>query len=141
MHYLTIRHFYTLLLLAANAIKDCRQQKILFFWTTASIFSGILFTAASSDFSLSYLGGFSIGGAIFAFSLLAKDAIGGGDALILTAMSAFLPWEDVLAALTIGLLLSSLYALFLIVVRHQGKKAAMPFIPFLLGGYILTLAL
>lgn len=56
-------------------------------------------------------------------------------------MSAFRPWEDVLAALTIGLLLSSLYALFLIVVRHQGKKAAMPFIPFLLGGYILTLAL
>ena len=141
MHYLTLRRSYTLLLIAANAVKDCRQQRIFFSWTLASTICGIFLTIAVSDCSLSYLAGFSIAGAVFAVSLLAKDSIGGGDALILSAMSAFLPWEEVLASLTIGLVLSSLYALFLIVVRHKGKKDAMPFIPFLWGGYILALFL
>ena len=84
--------------------------------------------------------GFFIPVAISAFflavSVITKGALGMGDGWLMMALGTALETEEFLIMLLIGLGCSAVWAGILLVVLHRGRNAEIPFVPFLLLGYI-----
>ncbi len=74
--------------------------------------------------------GMAIGIALGVIGRVSRGAIGGGDALVYCLTGAYLGFFENLELLFISLMLSSLVSLFLITVRHVGKRYSIPFVPF-----------
>ena len=138
MNNLGLRHLTAFLLLSVNTWKDCRKREISVYGTLGPGLFGLFLTIAAGGTDLVYFAGFSIGLLFLGFSLLTQGAAGAGDAFVLLSLGALLPWDSVLASLTAALLISAFCCLFLITVKHRSRKADIPFLPFLLAGYLLS---
>ncbi|MGW5865825.1 prepilin peptidase [Streptomyces sp. NPDC055239] len=87
-------------------------------------------------------GGLGLGGAYFVLFLISPNGMGFGDvklALGLGAVLGWYGWGAVLLGTFAGFLLAALYGGFLVVARRAGRKTAIPFGPFLIGGALLGL--
>ncbi|MFH8487924.1 prepilin peptidase [Streptomyces longisporoflavus] len=87
-------------------------------------------------------GGLALGGAYFVLFLISPNGMGFGDvklALSLGAVLGWYGWGAVLLGTFAGFLLAALYGGFLVVARRAGRKTAIPFGPFLIGGAFLGL--
>ena len=140
MHHLQLRHFVALIVLCCNTWTDLRKKEIqLPITLTAGLF-GFLLAVKTKDVNLIYLAGFAVGGLLACFSMLTCGSVGRGDAILLISTAALLPWDSVLTSFTAALVLSALYSLFLLVIRHKDRKTGIAFVPFLLAGYLLCYA-
>lgn len=87
-------------------------------------------------------GGLALGGAYFVLFLISPNGMGFGDvklALSLGAVLGWYGWGAVLLGTFAGFLLAALYGGWLVVARRAGRKTAIPFGPFLIGGAFLGL--
>lgn len=82
-----------------------------------------------------------VGLALVGISILSHQAVGLGDGLMFIASGAFLGLTDNLFLLLISLGLSSLAAVALLIILKLKGKARVPFLPFVLCGYICLLAI
>lgn len=90
------------------------------------------------------LGALALGAAYFLLFLINPNGMGFGDVKLALALGAVLGWYGwgvLLLGTFAGFVLASLYGLGLVVVRRAGRKTAIPFGPFLLGGAFLGLLL
>jgi leader peptidase (prepilin peptidase)/N-methyltransferase len=71
---------------------------------------------------------------------LAKDAFGLGDVKLMAAAGFLLGWYGALVAAFIGLVVGGVYGIFLIVVRHKGRKSHFAFGPALCIGICVSYA-
>ncbi|MCM1105417.1 MAG: hypothetical protein NC355_00600 [Blautia sp.] len=71
---------------------------------------------------------------------VSRESIGYGDGLVILCMGGYLSIAQLLQMCMTALTLAGLAALFLLLVRHRGRKTTLPLIPFLLAGYVLALA-
>lgn len=67
------------------------------------------------------------------------DGIGKGDIIIIACCMLLLGYEQGVLLLIIALILSGITGIFLLVVKGLDRKTRMPFIPFLLIGYVVML--
>lgn len=67
------------------------------------------------------------------------EAIGYGDGAAVIVCGMFLGFRDCVGVLMLGLFLTCPVSLFLIVCRRATRKSRMPFLPFLLAGYIVRM--
>lgn len=72
---------------------------------------------------------------------LTKESIGYGDGLVILCLGCFLDLEELLGVCLAAVTFAGAAALFLLVVLHKGKKTEMPFVPFLLLSYGVTLVI
>ncbi|KUL54742.1 prepilin peptidase [Streptomyces sp. NRRL S-1521] len=82
-------------------------------------------------------GAFALAGAYFVLFLISPDGMGFGDvklALCLGAVLGWYGWGVLLLGAFAGFLLASLYGVALVVARRAGRRTAIPFGPFLIGG-------
>lgn len=77
-----------------------------------------------------------IGGFFLAVSLLTKGALGLGDGWLLMALGIGLDIGEFLTVLFVGMLGCALWAVVLMIVFRRGRNAEIPFVPFLLLGYV-----
>lgn len=89
----------------------------------------------------SLLGGIAIGGAMILISLITRGRVGLGDGLMLLVTGTFLGFRQNLVLFTVSQVLTSAYALFLLMFRRKRKDYEIPFIPFLLVSYVGLLAI
>ena len=66
-----------------------------------------------------------------------RESIGTGDGLILCVLGLFCGWRQCLAIFGMALLLSALLSIILLLCHKAGRKTELPFLPSLLGGYLL----
>ena len=66
-----------------------------------------------------------------------QESIGTGDGLILCVLGLFCGWRQCLAIFGMALLLSALLSIILLLCHKAGRKTELPFLPSLLGGYLL----
>lgn len=59
-----------------------------------------------------------------------------GDGLILIALGTMMDWNELLAVVLMGLLCCAGCSLFSLIILHRGRKEELPFIPFVLLGYV-----
>lgn len=75
---------------------------------------------------------------VWILSYVTRGGIGRGDGYLLCITGAALGLEVNLAILCYGLLLAGVCAGILLVMRRVKRETKLPFIPFLTGGYLLT---
>ncbi|MFK4067593.1 prepilin peptidase [Streptomyces sp. NPDC029674] len=89
-------------------------------------------------------GALALAGAYFVLFLINPNGMGFGDvklALSLGAVLGWYGWGVLLLGTFAGFLLASLYGTALVVARRAGRKTAIPFGPFLIGGAFVGLLL
>ncbi|MEU5957271.1 A24 family peptidase [Streptomyces sp. NPDC047525] len=87
-------------------------------------------------------GALGLGGAYFVLFLISPNGMGFGDvklALSLGAVLGWYGWGGVLLGTFAGFLLAALYGTVLVIARRAGRKTAIPFGPFLIGGAFVGL--
>ena len=66
-----------------------------------------------------------------------RESIGIGDGLVLGMLGLFCGWRQCLAMLGMALVLSAFLSILLLLCHKVGRKTELPFLPSLLGGYLL----
>ncbi|WP_367044218.1 A24 family peptidase [Streptomyces sp. Je 1-332] len=87
-------------------------------------------------------GALGLGGAYFVLFLISPNGMGFGDvklALGLGAVLGWYGWGAVLLGTFAGFLLAALYGTGLVIARRAGRRTAIPFGPFLIGGAFVGL--
>ena len=70
------------------------------------------------------------------FSILSKGAMGMGDVLIISSLGIMLDFWKFMAVIGMGLLSAGIYSGILLVMKKAKRKTEIPFVPFLLLGYV-----
>lgn len=85
------------------------------------------------------VGGALIGLAVLVVGWLGKGCIGSGDGLVLAVSGIFLGFWENLLLLLVSLLLAGVAALLLMFLKKGERGLRMPFVPFLLTAYLLSI--
>lgn len=129
-----------LLVLVAFSIEDAKTRKIsvlpILFFIPCLLFA--IFGREQMEWT-DCMGGILVGLLFCAVSHLKKESIGIGDGVIILLLGVSLGARRVLYILVIAFFLTALAAGVLFLLHKADKKTRLPFIPFLLGGYIVEI--
>lgn len=91
---------------------------------------------------ISDLIGFAMGGLLFlVVYLVSRKGLGGGDVKLMAVAGLYLGFKNVLPAMLYGSVLSSVFAAALILAKKIGRRDAIPLVPFLYIGMLITVLL
>ena len=125
-----------------EGLLDKRNQKIIL--PPVGIFFllgiGLSVIQGREDFLQAFLGAL-IGTGVLLMAYLTKNKIGYGDGFVLTATGALLGFRMNMLMFLFGLFLASLKGIWIMISGKGTKNTGMPFVPFLVPGLTLTLAL
>jgi prepilin signal peptidase PulO-like enzyme (type II secretory pathway) len=79
------------------------------------------------------------GGLFYTIAVLSKGGMGGGDIKMMAMVGALTGWKSVLLTTFLGSFTGAIAGLFLMVFKGKGRKAKIPFGPFLALGALITL--
>lgn len=129
-------HGIILMFLGISAGIDFRKKEISL-WLTAIVgLVGLVYSVWSGrDVSTVFLA-LGAGGFLLFLSVITHGEIGMGDGWILMVLGLFLDAEEIMETLCIGFLAAAAVSLILLVVLKKGRKTEIPFVPFLLLGYV-----
>ncbi len=88
---------------------------------------------------LDMAGGMSVGAFLYLIAYLSGEKIGKGDALLVTVCGIFLGFWETILLLWIAFLLAGIFGFIMMKFRHVGRDHQIPFVPFLLVGYVFCL--
>lgn len=129
-----------LAILAALAYQDCRNRTVNLYAVLAAGVAGCFLQAVFRQYTvLEILAGMGIGAVICMASFLTKGSIGAGDGAVSILCGVYLGFEKNLELFLTAMYLAGIAALVLLVIKKRGRKYRMPFVPFLLGAYVLNL--
>ena len=77
------------------------------------------------------------GALLLVLAFVTRESIGTGDGMMLCILGLFCGWRQSLAIFGMALVLSAILSIILLVCRKAGRKTELPFLPSLLGGYLL----
>ncbi|MDO4343585.1 MAG: hypothetical protein Q4C50_02155 [Eubacteriales bacterium] len=130
-----------LVYLAWAAGRDIRQR-------TVSVRGAIIFAAAGvllhmilNDAPADWMPGILPGGALIAVGFMTRGAVGYGDGMAMAVTGLYLGGFGAVSVLGTGLMLTFPVSLWMIAVKKAGRKESLPFLPFLLAGYMVWLIL
>ncbi len=86
---------------------------------------------------LSILGGVMIGVLLYLFSIISKERIGKGDALLIMVTGLYLGFKDTLLLLWLSMVLAAIVGTIYVRKHHVKMDVELPFVPFLLIGYVV----
>ena len=85
------------------------------------------------------IGGMAVGVVLYLCAHFSGEKIGKGDALLVMVCGIFLGLWETLLLLWLSLLLASIFGICVMKLKGRGRGVEMPFVPFLLLGYVLCL--
>ena len=130
-----------LLFLGGAAILDYRKRELPVIYIGIGFCIGLtlrLVIGTPTVFEL--LLGCLIGAVFLLVARISREAIGYGDGLMIIATGASLGVIDNVLLMLCALVLAALFSIGLLIVKKYKRKDEIPFIPFLLGGYVVLLA-
>jgi len=95
--------------------------------------------ATALGFTSSLVGLLAGGGLYYLVAVLSRGGMGGGDIKLMAMVGALMGWKAVLLTTFLGSLTGSVIGLFLMIFKGKGRKAKIPFGPFLALGTLITL--
>ena len=131
-----------LIMLLFFAVQDLRSRSISLAAAAVFAFAALVlaFLYPHGDFP-SVITALLPGASLGLFSVLTRGGIGSGDAVAVCLLGLCLSFYEVALSLLAGLMLSFLYAVFLLAARRGKNRTAFPFLPFLFAGTLLFLFL
>lgn len=131
-----LREVCSMAVLLWLAIQDKRHLGIsrLQLWIGAGI---LLFAGSFCECSRQVrLGGAAFGAVLFAFIYFSKEALGVADGIVITACGIAFGLYEVVVLCFFASLYAGGYAVVLLLTKKAGRKSRIPFLPFLLLGYV-----
>lgn len=133
-----IRMFLGMALMAFS-LWDYKNRKLPLVPIFCLMSAGILFICGERTENLqNTLLGVGIGAFFCMMAKLTASSIGMGDGLLALLIGIYMGGVLTFICLCFAFLFSAVAALFLIVFKKKGKKDSLPFVPFLLAGYIMA---
>lgn len=133
--------YITLSYLVFQSICDIRERKISLY--AAAGYAGTILTimvATGQDTDGLPLS-LAAAGAAFAFSLLSGGALGMGDAIVIATLALTHKPVEMLFLLFASLMLCFPVSIGMVCRKRRHKNRELPFIPFLLAGELINIAL
>jgi leader peptidase (prepilin peptidase)/N-methyltransferase len=97
------------------------------------------FTYGISLSLFSSLSGLLLAGGIFlAIVLLSKGGMGGGDVTLIASLGFVLGTKYILLNIFLSFILGAIISIFLLVTKIKGRKDPIPFGPFIILGFYIT---
>ena len=131
-----VKELCVLGLLGTNAWLDIKKREISLSVTGISAVIGILLAVREGSLDWRYLAVAGIGLLFLGISGLTGGKLGMGDGFMILAMGTLLSMEQLLTVLMLGMLSCACYAGLLLLVFRKNRNTRIPFVPFLLVGYI-----
>ena len=131
-----MEQFCILAFLGINSWKDLRTREVSLLTTGLFGVVGMVRACFLGNLSLEWIGTAGLGAAVIALSILSKGAVGMGDGLLLLALGTVLSFRELLTSFLMGLLCCSFWGILLLLLPGRKKKMEIPFVPFLMVGYI-----
>lgn len=126
-----------LLLLGAAGVMDWKKQEIpLWILILLSVVAGSSLLCGRNVILWERLAGIGLGAGFFGISKVTKEAIGYGDSWMILLLGIQKGIWQVLQILFVASLLAAVFALFYLWKRNWNKKATLPFLPFVVIGYV-----
>ena len=137
-----ISKIFILLFLFIAAFIDYRKKEIPIYLPIVGFVPTLVLSLVSKmPTLLEIVLGCAIGGLALLMAKLSKQAIGYGDGMILICTGAALGVEKNLILVALSLIIAACTCALLMILKRKKKKDEVAFIPFILGGYVATIAL
>ncbi len=137
-----IKEIILLGFLFVAAWMDHKRQELPMGFVILMAITGILFQVTTQQMSFWNLFlGCMLGGLFLGMGKLTNQAIGYGDGWMLAATGIFLGFSKNVFLLLLGVSLAAIFSIGLLIFQKKKKKDGIPFLPFLLAGYVLLLLL
>lgn len=128
----------TALLLIIESTSDIKRKEINLKLLAVFFVAGIvLFLMSSKHNWLLFVGGIAEGAALLLVSYATREGIGLGDGFLLICTGALLGAKNNLIMFFVACFLCSIWSAILIFFKKAGRKTRIPFVPFLIPGFIV----
>lgn len=138
---IVLKEICVLVFLGWNTWTDIRKKQVSLHAVWIFALAGIIAAAAQKDISWQYFLPVGVGCFFVAVSLVTRGAVGMGDGWLLMALGTVLKTEEFVGALLMGMLCCGVWSGILLFVFRKGRNTEIPFVPFLMLGYIGELLL
>ena len=131
-----VEQFCVLAFLGINSLKDLRTREVSML--TVGIFAvcGVVRACLMGNVCMEWAAAIGIGAVVIALSIITKGAVGMGDGFIMLALGTVLSFRELLGTFLLGLVCCSIWGIILLFLPRTRRKMEIPFVPFLLLGYI-----
>ena len=119
-----------------NSWKDIRTREVSLLSIVVFGIVGMVRTCFLRTVSVDLVWNVCMGVAVIGLSIISKGAVGMGDGLLFLSLGTVLPFEELLSAFLLGLFCCCFWGIVVLFLSGKGKKTEMPFVPFLMLGYI-----
>ncbi len=124
-----------------TAYDDFRTRQIKLLEIIVFAVIGVLINIVNAKYSfVSIIGGVAVGAAILVFSILSKEKIGKGDALIVMVSGLYLGFMNTLVLVWLSSILAAATGVVVIRKYDNGTNRELPFVPFILLAYLIMVA-
>ena len=131
-------HGAVITMLTVETISDIRTKTISVIRLIIYLVLAIIINLISSYQPVwSMIGGMAIGLVMLLYAKLSHEGIGYGDAAIFLVVGAFIGISDNIKLLFFSLIAASIGAVLSVIIRKNGLRSQIPFIPFVLGTYLV----
>ncbi len=128
--------------LIVNTVIDAKKRQISLVVTALIGICGLCWRILDASlFTTDVLLGLVPGLLWFIMAKATNESLGYGDAWVLIAAGFVLGGSDMLLMCSVAIFIAGICALVLLTVFRKGRKYQMPFMPFLMAGYICVCAM
>lgn len=126
------------LLLGGNAWRDLRKHRISILLTAGIFLAAVIMRIWRGEYA-ALAAGILPGIILLGISWITKESLGYGDGLVQSVLGALLGWKKALEILMGALFLAAVFSAAALAVHRLGRKSELPFLPFVLGAYLILL--
>ena len=122
--------------LGINSWKDIRAREVSLLTIVIFGIVGMVRACFLGNVSVDLVWSACMGVAVIGLSIISKGAVGMGDGFLLLSLGTVISFAELLSAFLLGLFFCGFWGILVLLLSGKGKKAEMPFVPFLMLGYI-----
>lgn len=124
--------------LLIEGIRDLQKHKVSMITVMIAGILGVIFQfGIIQENGLKIIGGILIGIVLLSLAKITREKIGYGDGWIFVVTGIYLGFHSNMYLLLLSLFLASLVSICLLVFKKVNKKTELPFVSFVLPGYLL----
>lgn len=128
-------------ILAIQSFYDLKRKELPVLVTVTGAGIGLLFWIILGNRSITLFAGFLPGILLLLFAKISREAIGYGDGLLIVMMGMYLKINSLISVCMWAFSLAGVVALFLLITAKKKGKQEIPFVPFLLVGFLMEVLL
>ncbi len=131
----------TAILLIIESVSDLKRREVDMKFLIAAFAAAVLMFIVSPQRNyIMFFGGMAEGLLLVAASFALREGIGIGDGLTLICTGALLGAKDNMLMFFGACVICSVFSAVLLIFKRAGRKTKIPFVPFLIPGFLFTCA-